>query len=120
MYSKEPAAFRVMHKHKWTQQQHTHSFGVKKKEKPRGKDRKHISTRKGTSAQSRGDGEVRERERERDGEMKEGWRGLGRPVKLEEVLVRRPAGKWKKKGACRLPEASLGPSVLSFRRQVLH
>lgn len=31
MYSKEPAAFRVMHKHKWTQQQHTHSFGVKKK-----------------------------------------------------------------------------------------
>lgn len=49
-----------------------------------------------------------------------GWRRLGRPVRLKEVLVRRPAGKWKKKGACRLPEASLGPSVLSFRRQVFH
>lgn len=49
-----------------------------------------------------------------------GCRRLGRPVRLREVLVRRPAGKWKKKGARRLPEASLGPSVLSFRRQVFH
>lgn len=64
--------------------------------------------------------EEREREWEREGEMRGGWRRLGRPVRLEEVLVRKPAGKWKKKDACRLPEASLGPSVLSFRRQVLH
>lgn len=49
-----------------------------------------------------------------------GCRRLGRPVRLREVLVRRPAGKWKKKGARRLPEASPGPSVLSFRRQVFH
>lgn len=69
--------------------------------------------------------QCRERRRKKKGrewerEMRGGWRRLGRPVRLEEVLVRRPAGKWKKKGACRLPEASLGPSVLSFRRQVLH
>lgn len=62
----------------------------------------------------------REAKKKRAGEMRGGWRRLGRPVRPEEVLVRRPAGKWKKKGACRLPRASLGPSVLSFRRQVLH
>lgn len=55
-----------------------------------------------------------------EGELRGGCRRPSRAVRLEEVLVCRPAGKWKKKGACRLPEASLGPSVLSFRRQVLH
>lgn len=49
-----------------------------------------------------------------------GWRRLGRTVRLKEVLAHRPAGKWNKKGACRLPEASLSPSALSFRRQVFH
>lgn len=68
-----------------------------------------------------------EREKESSGgreggrrQTRGGCRRLGRPVRLREVLVRRPAGKWKKKGARRLPEASLGPSVLSFRRQVFH
>lgn len=71
----------------------------------------HTEIRKGTSA---------EKEEKNEGAMRRGWRRLGRPVRLEEVLVHRPAGKWKKKDACRLPEASPGPSVLSFRRQVLH
>lgn len=82
--------------------------------------KKEEEKKKRTSAESR-DGERKGewRERDRRGEAG-GWRRLGRPVRLKEVLVRRPAGKWKKKGACRLPEASLGPSVLSFRRQVFH
>lgn len=88
-----------------------------------------------TKHKKRGEQRWREREKRRAERRRMGWGGegeserrqtrggcrrLGRPVRLREVLVRRPAGKWKKKGARRLPEASLGPSVLSFSRQVFH
>lgn len=79
--------------------------------------------KRGRLAESRDGAREKESSGGREGERRQtrgGCRRLGRPVRLREVLVRRPAGKWKKKGARRLPEASLGPSVLSFRRQVFH
>lgn len=84
---------------------------------------KNKTQKRGRLAKSRDGEREKESGRGRKGGRRQtrgGCRRLGRPVRLREVLVRRPAGKWKKKGARRLPEASLGPSVLSFRRQVFH